>query len=337
MTGRDRIEALFQRRLEALLKDLPSAQGGNVEALHRTRVASRRVREALPLLGGAVEREKLNKSRRQARRLTRALGAVRELDVALKLLDSVAATRPAQRLALERVREHLTRERDALRREMLTRLHELKPDRVAQKIATRVESRPPHARHAWRHALNDRLRRRAGHVRNAVREAGAIYEPDRLHAVRIAVKKLRYALELAGETRSGGSVRVLRNLKATQELLGEMHDRQVLIQHVRAVQSRPGAAVSESRELDRLARAFEAECRSLHAQFTARRDLLVKACEYLRDRPVPKKMPDRRPSGEAAERRTSGGASERRTAKKGAERRSGAPARRVDSAADRRR
>ena len=57
---------------------MPGAVGGDAEALHQARVASRRIREALPL-----EIRPPRKLMRQVRRITRALGPVRELDVAL--------------------------------------------------------------------------------------------------------------------------------------------------------------------------------------------------------------------------------------------------------------
>ena len=37
------------------------------------------------------------------------------------------------------------------------------------------------------------------------RDAGAVYLPERLHAVRIAMKKLRYAMELAAEAAGAGA------------------------------------------------------------------------------------------------------------------------------------
>ena len=44
-----------------------------------------------------------------------------------------------------------------------------------------------------------RVARRAASLKAAIDEAGAVYLPERLHAVRIAVKKLRYAVELEHE------------------------------------------------------------------------------------------------------------------------------------------
>ena len=53
----------------------------------------------------------------------------------------------------------------------------------------------------WLSALQARLARRAGRVLVAIEAAGAVYAPEPLHGVRIAVKKLRYAAELARRTR----------------------------------------------------------------------------------------------------------------------------------------
>ena len=58
--------------------------------MHQARVASRRLREAVPVLAEDVKTSKAGKAQRKIRRLTRALGAVRELDVTLTVLDELA-------------------------------------------------------------------------------------------------------------------------------------------------------------------------------------------------------------------------------------------------------
>ena len=59
---------------------LPAARDGHAESIRQARVATRRLREALPLLAPGPRGRALGKT---VRRLTRALGPVRELDVAL--------------------------------------------------------------------------------------------------------------------------------------------------------------------------------------------------------------------------------------------------------------
>src|SRR4029450_7084182 len=82
-----RFELLIRQRLGALSRTLPPARAGDVTSVHQARVATRRVREVLPLI---TPGSSLQKHRRRVRRLTRALGPVRELDVALLTLDEFA-------------------------------------------------------------------------------------------------------------------------------------------------------------------------------------------------------------------------------------------------------
>jgi CHAD domain-containing protein len=100
--------------------------------------------------------------------------------------------------------------------------------------------------------------------------------------VRIAAKKLRYALEIERELRrSKGTARVTQ-LKRLQDLLGRMHDFEVLIDRTRQVQAdHAGSDRSLTLELDALVRALEAECRKDHATYMRRRPSITRLCEAL--------------------------------------------------------
>ena len=275
----DRLDALFDKRLKALMRDLPAARTGSVEAVHRTRVASRRVREALPLLDAAGS--PVDKARRHTRRMTRALGTVRELDVALGIVNEVpASARPAQRLAIERVREHLVRERERSREAMLERLDYVRPDRMVRKIEGTLESREVKAQPTgeWQQALQNRLSVRAQRLAAAIEHAGAIYLSDRLHDARIAAKKLRYSLELAADSGLGARTAALRTLKQAQELLGELHDLEIVIGHVEHVQGtgKDQLPPDQQKELDLIVRELQDRCRELHGQYFRRRTALLK-------------------------------------------------------------
>ena len=78
--------AILRQRLVSLLTAMPAAQSGDETSVHQARVASRRLREALPVLGTSADAHALDRVDRRVRRITRALGPVRELDVALLLL-----------------------------------------------------------------------------------------------------------------------------------------------------------------------------------------------------------------------------------------------------------
>jgi CHAD domain-containing protein len=127
-----------------------------------------------------------------------------------------------------------------------------------------------------------RAARRADDVRAAIDNAAGIYLADRLHAVRIAVKKLRYAMEIARELRASRALARLRTLKRVQDLLGHIHDLEVLIARTRALQGT--ATVRDlklSGELDRLVRFLEMECRRLHVRYMNERKALLAICDHV--------------------------------------------------------
>src|SRR3954451_15107242 len=78
---------LLRRRVERFTRLLQGVEDGDVKALHRTRVASRRLREVLPVL--QLEPKLADKLGRRLRKVTERLGSVREFDVLLGLVDDL--------------------------------------------------------------------------------------------------------------------------------------------------------------------------------------------------------------------------------------------------------
>jgi CHAD domain-containing protein len=198
---------------------------------------------------------------------------VRELDVALETLDAFGAEVP--RAAVTHLRQVLRQERRRLYAAMSREVTGVNVDKLRRRALGAARKT---------RAVNTAARaaRRAVRLRSAIESAGSMYLPDRLHDVRIAVKKLRYALELG---RSAGHSRAstrLRTLKAVQDLLGRMHDLEVLIARVRAVQGAPAApTLSLSADLDRLVRRLETECRQLHGYYMSLRKALLTVCRHV--------------------------------------------------------
>ncbi len=273
--------ALLRQRLVSLLQAMPAAQTGDEVSVHQARVASRRLREALPVLGATADEDALDRAGKRVRRITRALGPVRELDVTLSLLAELESKGAAPKRAIARVRAAVIEERQKRRNAML---EEIKPSRLEKLRKRLVRVAAPETRkEPTRTALAEaaaKASERAKRLRAAIDRAGGIYLADRLHRVRIEAKKLRYALEIQRElTHSRASAR-LNKLKQQQDLLGRVHDLEVLIERTREVQaSLPGTNRRAMSELDRLIRALEAECRAGHAVYMRDRDQLNKLCE----------------------------------------------------------
>ncbi len=285
---------LLRTRLERFTRLLHGLAQGDVNALHRTRVASRRLRELLPAL--QLDHDVAHKLGRRLRRVTARLGTVRELDVLLILIDELHKSRAHHRPALNRVRDDVAKERTRAREKLLGRkvpLDELK--RIARKLDRSVDvlAQAEQAKHAapteargWRWAIDARIARRAESLQQAIADAGAVYLPERLHAVRIAVKKLRYALEIAAEAAGERTTPELRVLERAQTLLGRLHDLQVLMDRVRQVQaSLMPPNIATWRELDAVTTALENSCRRLHARYMRDRAGLGVLVDHFAARP----------------------------------------------------
>jgi CHAD domain-containing protein len=275
-------ELIIRQRLAALSRTLPGARKGDVQAVHQARVATRRIREALPL----VARGRAGKSlRKSVRKLTRALGPVRELDVALMNLDQLRTSGEVSEAAIGCLRQLIAEERQRLGSEMVRRISQYDLQKL-QKKAVAATNRGP-----WTAGPRDprraavamgRAARRAVSLRAAMENAAGIYLPDRLHEVRIAVKKLRYTLEIAQDLSGSRATARIRTLKRVQDLLGRMHDLEMLIARTRAIQSRAGAPnLKLSADLDRLVRRLENECRRLHVRYMNERKALRAICDYV--------------------------------------------------------
>ena len=95
-----------------------------------------RLREAVPVLARDVKGGKAKKAQGKVRKLTRALGTVRELDVTLTVLNELAERGNLPTLALEEVRAHVVEEREHRRATMLKRLEKVKVDKLDRRLAS---------------------------------------------------------------------------------------------------------------------------------------------------------------------------------------------------------
>ena len=255
---------LLNQRLTTLVDAMPAAQAGDMRSVHQARVATRRLREALPVLRASVNDHALGR--------VRAAGAADDPGARVRCASSTSrcASRRARdaqnvvsRRALGRVRADdragaaRAPARDAGRDHAGQDREAATPPWRSQLPAQRRRSRPPRSQKpsAGRHAAppadgGDRARRRA-------------LSADRLHAVRVAAKKLRYALEIERELkRSRGTARITQ-LKRLQDLLGRMHDFEILIDRTRQVQAElAGSDRKLTTELDTLIATLEDECRT---------------------------------------------------------------------------
>lgn len=211
--------------VEQFLDHLPALrQNWDTEALHQARVALRRLVAAMTLFKKMVEDRRYERLRERVKALTRVLGEARNLDVFLKAADpdmqSLRGTASLLRsqayaTAIERLDDHIYR-------------------RLPSDLLEWIDDGPWRKRRkALRHAslaqfAAKRLDRKWNEFRRQSRDIDELSPPDR-HHVRIAGKKLRYALEFLAPLAQSGKKRkrherLVARLKALQDMLGQLND-----------------------------------------------------------------------------------------------------------------
>ncbi len=192
------------RRVEALAGHLQAALDGDERAIHQARVATRRLREIVPIVTD-TQSGRGERLRRRLKRLTAALGPVRELDVALTLVNGRAKETASP--AVVALRAHLTERRRAafehLReacdpgraRRLLSRLADLVRDRdLASSARPRrpAEPRAP-APGPGRHRSRPRSRDRGGRCRRHPHHRSRARGPHRRQAAALRARVDRRA------------------------------------------------------------------------------------------------------------------------------------------------
>jgi triphosphatase len=212
---------VLARHLARLLDRQPQAQTGEQLALKQMRVATRRMRSAWRVFDGAYRRTAQRRHLRALRAVARRLGAVRDLDVLLAGL--------AQGAGLEPLIAAWTAEREQAMGELARHLD-------SARYAAFVTASRRFAGTPWLDAsrrlgdarVSDLAGARLREAHAQMLERGVRIESaddTALHALRIAAKRLRYAIEtFRGLTAAGPTERCLARLVALQDALGAAND-----------------------------------------------------------------------------------------------------------------
>ncbi len=266
---------LVAERLKTAGKRLKRARKGDIEGVHELRVAIRKIRAATSVLGETVLADRTHGARRplrtQEKRLARlfsALGEVRDHDVLAMRVKKLARRRQLRQKGLRALVRALDERGDRARRALrkVQRRHDpaLVFARMGREVARAVaESRPKRDDHRVlvRHFAASVLVRRYETV--LAYEVVLPAPIEVLHRLRVAIKKLRYAIDFFGEVLGSRATALDRPLQAAQDQLGELHDHHVARLLVASVEREDGPR----RTLGELRDADDAEAERLLAAF----------------------------------------------------------------------
>ena len=217
----------IDRRLKRVARLLPLAAKEperDVEYVHDLRVAVRKASAALRIFRPCLPPSLRNELDSRLRRVRRAAGPARDLDVIgqrLSRLSEAWGTTLQLSAALDRIGKERRRAQKPLvkahrraRRQGLRSLFR----RTSRRVGWYGEGAEPEVR-VW---VDDALRPVLD--RFFARSSADLTDTAALHAMRIAEKRLRYSLEVVGEVSGASFTRVAPLLGELQDRLGEIND-----------------------------------------------------------------------------------------------------------------
>jgi CHAD domain-containing protein len=213
--------ALRRNFRDVLDHDPGTRLGADPEELHDHRVAIRRLRELLRAGRPLVDRTWADGLRDALRPVGKALANVRDLDVVVAdLEDQAASLGDMERAGSTDVLELVRKRRDRAHAELVTALSEA----WYVSLLNRLEIAVAEPRLARGGSVTKVVRKQHRRSRRLVRHLPEHPSDAQLHRVRKAVKRARYAAELADAAGVSGMRRYVKRAKAVQDVLGEHQD-----------------------------------------------------------------------------------------------------------------
>ncbi len=206
----------------------PGLQAGEAAAVKAARAAARRSRAAIDLFSSYIKKRPARQMRRRLKAAEDALAAVRDWDVSLGHLRKFAGEaapailvewEAARQASLEELGSWLP-EAEGLTRAMAEFVADL-PARQRQADADLQAAAPALLAPAFSELIDC--------------EAAVRYtDLDTYHQLRLAIKRLRFALEFFGEAFGDEARSLLKDLVAFQDRLGTLNDVRILLERVEA-------------------------------------------------------------------------------------------------------
>ncbi len=232
------VPSILEARLQAVLAQRQMVLADeDPEGVHDMRVATRRLRAALVAVEPFYDRKRYRRVVRRVRALARALGEVRDADVLLIYLRKrEKAVAKDERAGIIGLSDAISTDRATAQDTLSTVIAEWADDSENVQIFRRFSVAPktPGSKARKRDLVaNVAARALTNDLETFVQESQVFDDEgsaaEAFHQLRIAGKKLRYTMELFLSVLDESAHDLLTALKSLQELLGELHDRDVLI------------------------------------------------------------------------------------------------------------
>lgn len=229
---------LLLTQIEILLAEIDGVRAAkDIEAVHKTRVSSRRTRAILDVFQDCLPAKRGGLWLEMVRRLTGALGAARDTDVQTVTVQTIMndLPDPEMRAGFRRLLLRLNLRRQNLQARVVSRLDEFETSGVAEEIRAACAGLISRSQSVYLYTP-ELYRRSFESIRDNFEKFKSyeerILDPaniEDLHAMRIAGKNLRYTMECFSSIYSHELKQHLGIMKSAQETLGSIHDCDVWI------------------------------------------------------------------------------------------------------------
>jgi CHAD domain-containing protein len=269
---------ILKKNLEAFQEEIAGVrQAEDIEYIHRMRVASRRLRSALPLFINCYNKQGRQTWQDDIHAITRALGAARDTDVQIEYVGSFLAglTEEKHKPGIRRLLLRLRQKRQQMQVKVIKALDRLDHDKLLESMQKQVN--PLLEKTEQVYLFSPGLYQLSFDAISVVLDQFLSYEPyiarvecvEELHAMRIAAKQLRYTLEIFTSLYPGGLKQYLQIMKQVQDLLGTIHDNdiwgQLLPQFIEEESARIRGFYGSDRSIRRLLPGLESFLAQTHS------------------------------------------------------------------------
>ena len=235
---RDGIALVLTRRLEEMYSLRERALDFNdPEGVHDMRVSSRRLRSALRDFSTYLKKNKLAGPTEVIKSLADALGQVRDDDVAIMELQKIRGEAPPERAAdIQQLIDIRVLKRNQARRSLQSLLSPRKLNRLKREFnealpAALAVSKRKKDETTYYQVATAVIKKRVGELKGLADSLHKPHRTKRLHRMRIAAKRLRYAVELFAPCWGDRSMSFGRQIAQMQSSLGGLHDCDVWIEY----------------------------------------------------------------------------------------------------------
>lgn len=224
-------------QIEKLQKELTGARIANeIECVHQSRVASRRIRAGLRFFDKCLSAKKTKKWRSQFRKITKQLGQARDRDIQIEFikdfLSNLAKKQKQHKRGIKRLLLRLEQNRDKLQQKIIKSIDTFnnsgvlaEMDGEIEKVLFRFTKKdiPLQSQFVFEHTrerATEQLQELLSHQDSLANPS----DKDGHHRMRISAKRLRYTLEICDTVFDGEFKEIIKAVKKVQTTLGAIHD-----------------------------------------------------------------------------------------------------------------